>query len=108
MALNGQMSYWRVIDVGSLVQTICLAALEFGLGTCIAGQVIQYPDVVRKYAGIPESKRMVIGLTIGYPDWDHPANKLESTRDPLENVVTWCGFDQGHSGDGFEAKAVHG
>lgn len=80
-------------DVGALSQTICLTALNYGLGTCINLASIQYPEVVREFAGIPESKRIAVSIAIGYPDWDFPANKVESQRDPLENVVTWCGFD---------------
>ncbi|MFC1994683.1 nitroreductase [Chloroflexota bacterium] len=82
-----------MFDVGIVTHTIALVALEFGLGTCILGQAIGYPDMVRKIAGIPESKKLVIGIAIGYPDWDFPANKVVSEREPLENVVTWCGLD---------------
>ena len=81
------------LDFGSLAQTICLAALNYGLGTCIEDQGILYPDVVRRYTNIPESKRLIICIAIGYPDWDFPANKLQSTREPLENIVAWHGFD---------------
>ena len=77
--------------IGALAQTICLTAVNYGLGTCIADQGIIFPEVVRKFTGIPESQQPVISIAIGYPDWDFPANKVESTRDPLENVVTWCG-----------------
>lgn len=77
-------------DVGAISQTICLTALDCGLGTCIQMQAIMYPDVVRKHTGIPESKEIVICIAIGYPDWDFPANKVQSAREPLENVVTWC------------------
>jgi len=79
------------MDIGALMQTICLAALHHGLGTCIEDQGTMFPDVVRKFTGMPDSKRIVISIAIGYPDWDFPANKLESRREPLENVVTWCG-----------------
>jgi len=79
-------------DMGGLVQTICLTALEYGLGTCINGQSIFFPEVVRKVTGIPESKKMHISIAIGYPDPNHPANKLVSAREPLDKVVTWCGF----------------
>ena len=78
-------------DVGSITQTIALVALNYGLGTCIQGQGIMYPEVIRKFTGIPESKRMIICLTIGYPDWDFPANKVQSQREPIENITTWCG-----------------
>ncbi len=80
-------------DIGAISQTICLAALNYGLGTCIEDQATMFSEVVRKFTGIPESKCMVIGIAIGYPDWDFPANKLESKREPVENVATWCGFD---------------
>lgn len=80
-------------DIGAITQTICLAALNYGLGTCIEGIGVWYPDVVKKFAKIPQTKRLVISIAIGYPDWDFPANQLESKREALENVVTWCGFD---------------
>ena len=80
-----------LLDIGAIMQTICLTALNYGLGTCIEDQGIMFPEVVRRFTGIPESKRMIICIAIGYPDWDFPANKLESKREPLESVVTWCG-----------------
>jgi len=84
---------WPLFDIGAIAQTICLAALNYGLGTCIEGQGVMYPEVVRKYTGIPESKRIIICIAIGYPDWDFPANKVESKREPVESITTWCGFD---------------
>jgi nitroreductase len=82
-----------LLDIGALMQTICLAAMHFGLGTCIEDQGVAYPDVLRKYAGISESKRIVMAIAIGYPDWDFPANKVESEREPIKNVTAWLGFD---------------
>jgi len=82
-----------LLDIGALMQSICLTALHFGLGTCIEDQGTMYPDVLRKYAHIPESKRIVIAIAIGYADWDFPANKLETEREPIENVTTWLGFE---------------
>lgn len=79
-------------DIGAVAQTIALAALNHGLGTCIMGQGVMYPDVIRKLTGLPQSKRICICITIGYPDWDFPANKLRSEREPVENITTWCGL----------------
>jgi nitroreductase len=81
-----------LLDIGAVIQTICLFALHFGLGTCIEDQGVAYPEVLRKYAQIAESKRIIAALAIGYPDWDFPANKVESGREPIENVTTWLGF----------------
>lgn len=85
--------WWELFDLGAFAQNICLAALSRGLGTCIEDQGVMYPEVIRKHAGIPDSKRIIICIPIGYPDWDFPANRLESEREPVDSVTTWCGFD---------------
>jgi len=78
-------------SLGTLSQTIALAAMNFGLGTCIEHATVFYPEVIRQILSIPESKKIAIGIAIGYPDWDFPANKLQSTREPLINIATWYG-----------------
>jgi nitroreductase len=82
-----------LLDIGAVMQSICLAALSRGLGTCIEDQGVMYPQVVRDLAGIPDSKRIIISIAIGYPDWDFPANRVETLREPLESTTTWCGFE---------------
>jgi len=82
-----------LLDVGAIAQTICLTALNYGLGTCIQDQGVMFPEVLRRFTHIPESKRIVISITIGYPDWGFPANKVVSTREPLGSVSTWHGFN---------------
>lgn len=79
-------------DIGTITQTIALMAVSHGLGTCIQDQGVMYPDVIRKLTGIPDSNRIVICLSIGYPDWDFPANKVQSEREPVKNNTTWCGL----------------
>jgi len=37
-------------------------------------------------------KDLIISIAIGYPDWDFPANKVYSEREPIENITTWCGI----------------
>ena len=80
-----------VFSLGIVSQTIALTAMNFGLGTCIERDPVFYPDVVRRITGIPESQKLAMGIAIGYTDWDFPANKIESSREPLENIVTWLG-----------------
>ena len=94
ISMDRSLHYPRpIFDIGSITQNICLAALYYGLGTCIANQGITYPEVLHEVAGIPESKRIVIAIAIGYPNWDFPANKVVSNREPIENITTWVGFE---------------
>jgi len=82
---------WPILDVGLVTQNIALAAPEFGLGTCIMRAIVDYPKHLRKIAGIPESKRIMIGLAIGYPDWEHPIAGIKTTREEIDNIVTFVG-----------------
>jgi len=84
-------SDWPILDVGLVAQNIALASPEFGLGTCIMRAIVDYPNHLRKIVGIPESKRIMIGLAIGYPDWEHPITRIETTREEIENIVTFVG-----------------
>lgn len=77
----------NILDCGSATQTIMLLAVEHGLGSLPAILPVLYPDVLRKVLGLPDNKLFVIGIPIGYPDWDHPANKFRSAREPLEKVA---------------------
>ena len=36
---------------------------------------------------------MVVGIAIGYPDWDKPITQIWSEREPLGKVARWYGFD---------------
>ena len=79
-------------DLGLLTEALCLAAMCFGLGTCIDQQALCYPELIREITGIPEAARLTAAVAIGYPDWSFPANQLDSTREPVETVTSWHGF----------------
>lgn len=83
---------WGLLGIGSIIQTICLAAMEHEIGTCISEQGVSYHDVLRKYIEIPEDENIVISMALGYPDLNFPANKLISERAPLADVAHWLGF----------------
>jgi len=78
-------------DLGALSQTICLAALDRGLGTCIINQGITYPKAIRAHVAVPPDNLLATAIAIGYPDPDFPANSVVSPRVPLEDITTWYG-----------------
>jgi nitroreductase len=83
---------WSLMAIGSFIQSFCLSALEHGLGTCISEQGVSYHDIIRKYVDIPESQRIIISVTVGYPDHSAPANQLVSTRVSVDEVTQWYGY----------------
>jgi nitroreductase len=84
--------FLTTFSIGAVTQSIALAAVNLGLGTCILHIVTDYPEVISRIAGIPGSKRIAIGIAIGYPDWAAAVNKFRSARVPLSEVVSWRGI----------------
>ena len=78
--------------VGIVSQTICLTALAHGLGTCIMGQPVLWPEIYREIIGIPAGKPIATSIAIGYPDLDAPINNFPRPREPLDTLVEWHGF----------------
>jgi nitroreductase len=90
---GGGLNIWPLFDCGLVAENIMLLATKYGLGTIPQIQAVAYPNVLRKVLGIPDSKVIVLGIAVGYPDRDDPVNQLHSEREPLDNVSTWYGFD---------------
>ena len=84
---------WPIFDCGSVAENIMLLATKYGLGTVVQAQAVTYPEILRKVLGIPDSKLIVVGIAIGYPDLDSPINQFRSEREPLDKVTKWYGFD---------------
>jgi len=90
--IDREISMWAFVNIGLIAQTISLAALSYGLGTVMLAAGVSYPDEVRRILNIPESKQLVIGMAIGYPDPEAKANSFRSNRVSLNTVATWHGF----------------
>jgi len=76
-------------DSGALVQSVCLAAHDHGLGTCVVATVVRYPDLLRRTLPDAADTRFVVAVTLGYPDTDAAINSFERSRAPLEEIVRW-------------------
>ena len=84
---------YAILDAGMFLQSFMLFCTKCGLGTCVEMGVVFYPEVLRKMLNISESKLILCGLAIGYPDENAPINKFRSMREPVESFATWHGFD---------------
>ena len=78
-----------LFDAGIVTHSIALLALEHGLGTCIQAIAVAYSEALKRALDIPLSKRLIVSVAVGYPDWDFPANAVESEREPLESLTMW-------------------
>lgn len=77
------------LEGGIVAQNIALAALHFGLGTCLMMAPVYYPEVLRKVAHIPATKRIIIGIAVGHPDPEFSGNFKPHVYEPLSEFVSW-------------------
>lgn len=80
-----------LIDTGAWVSNFMLACTAHGVGTVAQAALASWPDVLRSHLPIDTDHRIVCGISFGYADYEHPANRFRTTRAPLAEVVTWVG-----------------
>jgi nitroreductase len=89
-ALDKQLDLsYAMLDLGSFMTSVCLVAREKGLGTLIVSTSIHFPDLSRSLFQIPEDKRIVMGVAMGYADETAAINRFERKRVPVSDFVTW-------------------
>jgi len=86
---DSALPLWSLFDIGCFAQTLMLAAKALGLGTVPQAYLTDYSPDVKNFLGIPDSKRLVLGISIGYPDVAEKAAVYRSDRLPLDEVVRW-------------------
>ncbi len=79
------------LDLGLLIQTICLAAQGLGVDSLIATSLVSHQDVLRQALDIPESLNIVTGVGLGYANPESIINTYRSPRRPIEEVVRYRG-----------------
>jgi nitroreductase len=77
------------LDIGMLVQTICLAAQHLGVDSLIASALVSHPDILRRELEIPENLQIVIGIGLGYANPESIMNTYRSPRRPIQEVVRY-------------------
>ena len=75
-------------DLGAAVQTLCLAAADLGLGSCIMS-TIRNKKQLQDLLGIPQGQEICLVVALGYPDGDPAASR---ERLSLEEI---CYFNPG-------------
>lgn len=87
--MDSSLAHWSIFDMGLFAENLILAAHACGLGTCLQASITNYPDAVREFLGIPKTKMLVIGISLGYPDMKAPVNAYQSSRISVDEFVKW-------------------
>jgi len=89
ICLDDCFSARQMVDVGAAVGYLVLAAQASGLATCPIGLITDYAEEIKDLLNIPENKKVVIGVALGYPDRENPMSQFRSSRASLSELVRW-------------------
>jgi nitroreductase len=92
LCMDKNLTEWSIFDLGSLSQSIMLAAQGHGVDSAPAVNLVSYPYILRNEIGIPDRLSIVFGIALGYKDRENPQNTFRSSRRPLKEVLTLKGF----------------
>jgi nitroreductase len=86
------MQQGQFVDLGLFMQSFALLAVEAGLGTCMQESWANWHKTLRCVVGIPEGEMVFCGISLGYPDRDHPINGFTSERAEPAQFSRLSGF----------------
>jgi nitroreductase len=78
---------FSLIDIGITAEHLCLQAAEEGLGTCMLGWFNE--KGVKKLLNIPQSKRVELIITVGYPESIQIRLKKRKPIDQIKNYNSY-------------------
>ena len=89
LLMDSTLGPWSIFDMGLFSQTLILIAHSFGVGSCLQASVSGYPDTIREVLGVPKTKKVVLAISMGYPDLGARINNYHSTRVSPDDFAQW-------------------
>ena len=85
------LGVYGAIDCGGYLTSFMLAAQALGVATIPQAALAFHAEVVRQHFGLGDDRRVVCGISFGYPDREHKANSYRTTRAGLADTVRFVG-----------------
>lgn len=88
-SIDRDMELGSWLDCGMFLQSVMVAARQFGLETCPQAAFASYHAIIQQRLGIPETEMLVCGMALGHPDTAAKVNTFTTEREPIETFVRW-------------------
>jgi nitroreductase len=84
------LGLYGAVDCGVYLGHFLVAAQSYGVATVPQAALAAVAPVIREQFGIDDRRQVLFGVSFGYPDEEHPANRFRTARADVKNeVVTW-------------------
>jgi nitroreductase len=88
--IDGSLGEWSIFDMGLFAQNLILAAHSLGVESCLQASVTNYAPEIKKFFDIAESKKLVICVSLGYPDEKAKLNTYRTLKQKPNEFTMWC------------------
>ncbi|MFT4199262.1 nitroreductase [Gordonia sp. (in: high G+C Gram-positive bacteria)] len=86
---DAEQRVYGAVDAGLYAATFLYAAQSRGIAAIPQAAVAMQSPFLREYFQIPSDRKILMAISFGYADEDHPANGYRTSRAPLSEVVTF-------------------
>jgi len=83
------LGIYGAIDCGAYVGNFLLAAQALGLGTIPQAALAHHSGLIRRHFGLGDDRRVVCGISFGFPDRDHKINSYRTSRAGIPDAATF-------------------
>jgi nitroreductase len=87
--IDGSLGEWSIFDMGLFAQNLILVAHSLGVESCLQASVTNYALEIKQFLDIPESKKLVICISLGYPDEKAKLNTYRSLKQKPDEFTKW-------------------
>ena len=83
------LGIYGAIDCGAYVGNFLLAAQALGLGTIPQAALARHSGLIRRHFKLGDDRRVVCGISFGFPDRDHKINSYRTSRASIADTATF-------------------
>ncbi len=87
--IDTALGEWSIFDAGLFTQSLILAAHSLGVESCIQASVPNYAPEIKRILGIEGNKKLVIAISLGYPDEKAKLNAYRSLKQKPDEFTKW-------------------
>jgi nitroreductase len=83
------LGIYGAIDCGAYVGNFLLAAQALGLGTIAQAALARHSGLIRRHFKLGDDRRVVCGISFGFPDREHKINSYRTSRARIPDTVSF-------------------
>jgi len=83
------LGVYGAIDCGAYVGNFLLAAQALGVATIPQAALAHHAGMIRRHFGLGDTRRVVCGISFGFPDRGHEINSYRTSRARISETATF-------------------